>query len=476
MDRHTTRHRRSRLVWGGILASAIGAWSADLPTAATIAANMGIGWNLGNTMETPGGAPYWSGIAPSQAQFDAVKAAGFRSVRIPCGWDTHASNNVIDATWLATVKTVVDYAIKNGLYVVLNSHWDKGWLEEHIDAGSQAAVNVKQKAYWTQIANYFKSYDEHLIFASANEPAVQDAYGTAFGSDRVSVLNSYHQTMIDAVRATGGNNATRTLVFQGPHADIELTRTNYNTYPTDKVSGRLMFEDHFYPYQYTLMSKDESWGNQFYYWGQGNHSTTDVAHNPTWGEEAFVDSEFNVLKRKFGDKGIPVIIGEWGANLRTTLSGTNLALHKKGRLAYYKYVVKSARAHGVVPFAWDTNYKGDLNMTVIDRDNAKVYDQDLMNAMLSGWGTTGVQPRSEPSSARLTVRGVPGALVASFSASSAGPATVVLADVRGRTLSSASMQLQAGANRLEIPATHHGLTVVTVQQGGQKDVATVVLP
>lgn len=476
MVAHTIRHRCSTLVLAGVMAMAGLARSADLPTAATISAKMGIGWNLGNTMETPGGAPYWSGIAPSQAQIDAVKAAGFSSVRIPCAWDTHASNNVINTTWLATVKTVVDYCIKNGMYVVLNSHWDKGWLEEHIDAGSQAAVNVKQKTYWTQIANYFKDYDEHLIFASANEPAVQDAYGTAFGSDRVAVLNSYHQTMIDAVRATGGNNATRTLVFQGPHADIELTRTNYNTYPTDKVSGRLMFEDHFYPYQYALMTADESWGNQFYYWGQGNHSTTDVAHNPTWGEEAFVDSEFNVLKRKFVDKGIPVIIGEWGAILRTNLSGANLDLHKKGRVAYYKYVVKSAKAHGATPFVWDTNYKGDQNMTIIDRENAKVYDQTLMTAMLAGWGTTGIQTRSDHASERLSVRGGTGAIVATYSATTPGPATVVLTDVRGRTLSTNAIHVQAGSNHLEIPTAHHGLSVVMVRQGDQKEVATVTLP
>jgi len=472
----THRGTTKRLL-GGILALAGFAGAADLPTAATIASRMGLGWNLGNTMETPGGAPYWSGIAPSQAQLDAVKAAGFRSVRIPCGWDTHASNNVIDAAWLATVKTVVDYCVKNGLYVVLNSHWDKGWLEEHIDAGSQAAVNAKQKAYWTQIATYFKDYDEHLIFASANEPAVQDPYGTAFGSDRVAVLNSYHQTMIDAVRATGGNNATRTLVFQGPHADIELTRTNYNTYPTDKVSGRLMFEDHFYPYQYALMSKDESWGNQFYYWGQGNHSTTDAAHNPTWGEEAFVDSQFNVLKRKFVDKGIPVIIGEWGAVLRTTLSGTNLALHKKGRLAFYKYVASSARAHGAVPFAWDTNYKGDLNMTIIDRENAKVYDQDLMNAMLAGWGpTTGVSARSRQASDRLSLRNGLGGVVATYASTASGTATVFVADLQGRRLSTNTFPVEPGSNQWVIPAAPRGLSVVTVQQGGEQSVATVTLP
>ncbi|QQS07735.1 MAG: glycoside hydrolase family 5 protein [Fibrobacterota bacterium] len=450
--------------------------AADLPTAATIANEMGLGWNIGNTMETPGGKPYWSNHVPTQAMIDAAKAAGFRSIRIPCGWDTHASNNVISDAWLQEVKTVVDYCIKDGLYVVLNSHWDKGWLEEHIDVGSQASVNVKQKAYWTQIATFFKGYDHHLLFASANEPAVQDAYGTAFGSDRVGVLNSYHQTMIDAVRATGGNNATRTLIFQGPRTDIELIRTNYSVYPTDKVAGRLMFEAHFYPYQYTLMTKDESWGNQFFYWGQGNHSTADAAHNPTWGEEAFVDSQFFVLKRKFVDKGIPAIIGEWGAGLRTTLSGANLDLHKKGRVAYYKYVAKSARAHGVIPFAWDTYYTGDMNFTIIDRGNAKVYDQSLMDAMKSGWGVSGVESKSAARSGRLTVATGGGDLAATYTATSAGKASVMMTDLNGRTLWSGSFQVMPGLNQLPLPAAPRGLSIVRVKQGAEQEVASISMP
>jgi len=474
----STRLRRFPAVRLAMLVGAIAGLStaADLPTSAAIAKEMGLGWNIGNTMETPGGKPYWSNHVPTQAMIDAVKAAGFGSVRIPCGWDTHATNNVIDATWLSDVKAVVDYCIKDGLYVVLNSHWDKGWLEEHIDAGSQTSVNAKQKAYWTQIATYFKDYDQHLIFASANEPAVQDAYGTAFGSDRIAVLNSYHQTFIDAVRGAGGNNATRALVIQGPHADIELTKSAYTTLPKDKVTGHLMFEDHFYPYNYSFMTKDETWGNQFFYWGQGNHSTTDAAHNPTWGEEAFVDSEFTIMKRLFVDKGMPVILGEFGVGLRTTLSGDNLALHKKGRLAYYKYVAKSGRAHGVIPFAWDTYTTNDMNMTIIDRGNAKVYDQDLMTALLSGWGPTGVQGRSSFASGRLAVHASEGTLGASYTAATAGQATLSLTDLRGRNLWSSSFQAQPGLNQIAFPAVQHGLAIVRVQQGGEQEVASISLP
>ena len=437
--------------------------AADLPTAKVIAADMGFGWNVGNTMETPGGKPYWSNHVPTQKMIDAVKAAGFKSVRIPCAWDSHASNNVIATAWLNDVKALVDYCVKDGLYVVLNSHWDKGWLEENISTSAQANVNVKQKAYWTQIATFFKDYDQHLLFASANEPAVQDVYGTAFGADRVAVLNSYHQTFIDAVRGTGGNNATRTLVIQGPRTDIELVNTNYNSLPTDKATGRLMMEVHFYPYQYTLMTKDEDWGKQFFYWGQGNHSTADAAHNPTWGEEAYIDEMFNNMKTKFGDKGIPTIIGEWGAGLRTTLSGDNLALHKKGRLAYYKYVQKSAKSHGLVPFAWDTFYKGDMNFTIIDREQGTVYDLDLMNAMRSGWGMSSVSidSRSPKKNTGLQVSGTR----ASYMADATGPAQVSLKDLQGRTLWSRSFAGHAGSNTIELPSGHNGLVVLQIQQG-----------
>jgi len=145
---------------------------AELPTAKEIASKMKLGWNLGNTLEatwaTPGNA--------SQRLIDSVKAAGFNSVRLPCAW-YHNSNKttyVINAAYLAQVKKNVDYCIKDSMYVMINIHWDEGWLENHVTVADSASVNVMQKAYWTQIANYFKNYDHHLLFACANEPNSQD--------------------------------------------------------------------------------------------------------------------------------------------------------------------------------------------------------------------------------------------------------------------------------------------------------------
>jgi len=373
-----------------VLAAAGLSLAADLPTAKTIAAEMGAGWNIGNTMEVPSDPTAWGNPLPTQQLIDSVKAAGFKTVRIPSAWYSHSdtTTNVIDPAWLAQVKAVVDYCIKDGLYVVVNSHWDMGWLESHIDAASQAKVNKRQGAYWRQIANTFKNYDHHLLLASANEPGQQDAYGTAWGADRIAVLNSYHQTFLDTVRATGGNNATRTLIVQGPKTDIELSKAEWTTLPVDKVADRLMAELHFYPYQFTLMESDAEWGKVFWFWGEGNTSLTAPDRNTTWCGPAYVDSMFKIVQGQFVDKNIPVILGEFGAMKRMSLTGDTLALHIKSRRAYYNHVVKSALSHGIIPVAWDAGGKGDLTMTVFDRKTGGTFDLGLLNAIRRGAGLT----------------------------------------------------------------------------------------
>lgn len=140
------------------------AWSQALPPAADVAGRINVGWNIGNSLEATGGETAWGNPLISQQLINSVKAAGFNAVRIPVAWDGHANQSTgqIDPAWLARVKQVVDYAIGNDMFVILNIHWDGGWLEEHPLFSFQVAVNQKQQAYWTQIANFFKSYDERL--------------------------------------------------------------------------------------------------------------------------------------------------------------------------------------------------------------------------------------------------------------------------------------------------------------------------
>lgn len=362
--------------------------SQTLPTAKTIAAEMGLAWSLGNNMEIPDGPTAWGNPMPSQELIDMVKANGFNTIRIPCAWDTYADPTtlVIDTAWMNQVKEVVDFCFNAGCYVILNSHWDGGWLEDNVEVNKQEEVNTKQHTYWTQIATFFKEYDHHLVFAGANEPACSDPYGLELSAERMAIILSYIQTFIDAVRATGGNNASRTLVYPAPKGNIELAVQHMTTLPTDNIDDRLMAEFHFYPYQFTQMEVDEDWGKVFYYWGRNNHSTTDTDRNPTWGEEGYVDTIFDIAEDFFVDRNIPVIIGEFGAKKRTKLTGETLIRHIKSRRDYYTYVVSAALQRGMVPVVWDNGFKGNLTFSVFNRQANTVYDLGLLNAIRAGGG------------------------------------------------------------------------------------------
>jgi len=347
---------------------------AQLPNAQYIAGKMGLGWNLGNTLEAICGENAWGGGRTSQQLIDSVKAAGFNTVRLPVSWFCHSDTaaSVIDKNWIARVKEVVDYCIKDDMYVILNMHWDKGWLENRVNKANQDIVNKRQHLYWTQIANYFKDYDEHLLFAGANEPNAHD-------STTMSVLLTYHQTFIDAVRATGGNNSSRTLIVQGPSTDIDNTYKLMNTMPVDKIVQRLMAEIHYYtPFQFCLLDKDADWGKMFYYWGKGNHSSTDTDRNATWGEESDVDKNFGKMKALFIDKGIPVIIGEFGAGKRKLSKPSDQALNNASVEYYYKYIVKSAVGKGLIPVCWD------VPMWLFNRNTGAILDQGIIDAIMQG--------------------------------------------------------------------------------------------
>lgn len=355
-----------------------------ISTATEIASRIKLGWNIGNTMEATGGKSetYWGNPKVSQELIQLVKDHGFDAVRIPVSWDQYANQETaeIEAAWLDRVKEVVQYCMENDIYVLINIHWDGGWLEENNTVDKQEENNAKQKAFWQQIATHLRDFDERLLFASANEPNVDDA-------EEMAVLLSYHQTFVDAVRATGGKNSYRTLVFQGPYTDFEKTNEFFNEMPIDTVAERMMVEVHFYsPYNFTLMNKDESWGNQFYYWGEGFHSTTDTAHNPTWGEEAYVTEMFQLIETKYVDQGIPVILGEFGPTRRDNLTGDDLELHLASRAYYLKVVTEQANAHGLMPFYWDTGGLDNMQSGIFDRTNNTVFDWSALEGLKQGAG------------------------------------------------------------------------------------------
>jgi|GEM_PF-953589 len=343
------------------------AQTTTLPTAAQVADQLRVGWNLGNRLEAQCSETAWGNPVVTQAFINSVRAAGFNAIRIPAAWDCHATNMVIDPAWLARVKQVVDYATNNGMYVIINIHWDGGWLENNPTYAAQDAVNVKQNAYWTQIANYFKNYDEHLLFAGTNE--VHFDYGNPT-PEHIEVHQSYLQTFVNAVRATGGNNASRTLVVQTYNTNIQHG-LNHFFLPTDTIANRLMVEVHYYdPYDYTLNPSGPclAWGAPYTQYAQCS-----------WAQEPYMDSLFAQVKAEWVDAGVPVIIGEYVVSTRP---GVDVA----SRQYFYRYMNNVARINGIKTFYWDTGVPPTESggSALFNRDTGAVSDQGALDAVLQG--------------------------------------------------------------------------------------------
>ena len=349
--------------------------------AVDLAAKMKLGWNIGNTMEASGGETGWGNPQITEDYVKFVKANGFNAIRIPCAWDwQHLDDRKtarINQAWLNRVKEVVGYCVNNDIYVLLNIHWDGGWLENNISKVKQDSVSAKQKALWEQIATTMRDFDEHLMFASANEPAADNA-------EETEVLTLYHQTFINAVRSTGGRNSYRVLVLQGPSTSMTLTPQLMSKLPKDPVADRLMVEVHNYsPAQFCFLADDASWGKMAYYWGKDYQSAIEPDRNFLeawdWGNEAAQLNQFKLVKETFVDKGIPVLIGEYGAYRRDGQKNEpkDLVTHNNSVDYWITLVTKQARTNGMVPFWWDIG-------GALDRSKLTVKDQRTIDAILEG--------------------------------------------------------------------------------------------
>lgn len=318
-----------------------------------ICTSLGLGWNLGNQLDAHNNGiaeeTAWGNQPTTQALFDQLASTGFTSVRIPVTWLGHigeAPGYTIDAEYLNRVAEVVGYAESAGLNAIINIHHDGAdsnyWLNIK-DAAKDEALNTSIKeqlaAIWTQIANKFKDKGNFLVFESMNE--IHDG-GWGWGENltdggkQYAVLNEWNQVFVDAIRATGGNNTNRYLGVPGYVTNIDLTVENF-VLPKDVVQNRLMVAVHFYsPMEFTLNDEFSEWGHT------GNSSL-----KPNWGDEEYLKSQFNSMKTKFIDNGIPAYIGEIGCVHR------NNERSEAFRLYYLEYLCKAAKEYGMAPFYWD---------------------------------------------------------------------------------------------------------------------------
>lgn len=343
--------------------------SAGGVTSVQLTKLMGVGWNLGNTLDAVGGETAWGNPRVTQQLINSVKAAGFDTIRIPVAWSQFSdpANFVIQNAWLARVEEVVNYALNADMYIILNIHWDGGWMQPTY--AQQDYVNNRLAIMWRQIATRFRNYDDRLLFAGTNEVMVDGDYGTPT-VEYYTVQNSFNQTFVDSVRATGGANASRHLVVQGFNTNIDHT-INFADVPDDSVRDRLLMEVHYYdPYNFTLnaTSNITQWGS----------IATNPAATETWANESYVDATFQRMKVNFVDRGIGVILGEYGVASRPNVAG-----HEIYRRYWNEYITRSALSHDMVPVYWDNGYAGDGGFALFNRATGSESDPALVDVIVN---------------------------------------------------------------------------------------------
>lgn len=354
---------------------------------------MGLGWNLGNQLEaSSGGLPSetcWGNPEITKELIDTIKAQGFKTVRIPVSYLDMIGDGPdykIDTDWLDRVQEVVDYVVNNDMFAIVNMHGDGYYTVDHSwllcaeDDDKQTEIKDKYGKVWTQIADRFKDYDQHLIFESMNEEFNND-YGKP-DEKAYDNINAYNQIFVDSVRATGSNNEKRWLLLPGWNTNIEYTAgDDYNfKIPTDKgckADGkRIMISVHYYdPFNFTI-DENKTAKTQ---WGKYA-----VKNYDNWGQEDYVDSQMALLNEKFVSQGYPVVIGEFGAQDKTE----KFADYNEFRRYWSEYLIKAAKKNGVVCVYWDNGYNGNKGFGIINRFDYTITQPDLIAGMMRAINST----------------------------------------------------------------------------------------
>ena len=343
--------------------------------------NMKVGWNLGNTFDayTDGqlqndldAETMWCHVKTSKRMIDMLKEAGFQTLRLPVSWHNHVSgdNYTINAAWMNRVQEVVDYAIANDMYVILNIHHDTAYNycypdNAHLDNSLKYMTSI-----WQQIGERFRNYGESLIFERINEPRL---VGTSYEwnldmnnsqcVEAVNCINQWNQKFVDVVRASGGNNKNRYLMVPGYDASEAGVMTDKFVVPKDKT-GRVMVSVHAYiPYNFALQAPNE-------------YGSTSVFRASSKESTKAIDDMMENLYKKFVNKKIPVVIGEFGARDK----GGNLS----DRVEYAAYYTAAARAYGMSCSWWDNNeFSGNGELFgVLDRAREEWRYPQIVQAMM----------------------------------------------------------------------------------------------
>ncbi len=412
------------------MAAAAFAFPASAASSAKdIVSDMGLGWNLGNTLDCQNCSwitneldyeTGWGNPKVTKALIDKVSDLGFSSIRIPVSWHDHVdANNNISSVWMNRVKQIVDYAIDDGLYVIVNIHHDNGiqYNGKNFFYPSSTYLTTSKNyvtKIWTQISGTFKDYDQHLIFETLNEPRlIGDSNEWWFTKsnpqtkvkDAINCINTLNQAAVDTIRSSGGNNKNRLIMVPGYDASIDGATTPYFKLPSDSSNMIAVSVHGYLPNDFALNAG-----------GTAEYSST---------VKTGVTSFFSTIKSSLTSKGIPVVIGEFGATDKK-----NSAARAKWATDY----TALAAEQGVACLLWDNNaftasYENNYNekFGFINRSNLTVPDQAYMNALFSSYKKAA---KNNLKDAKVTVKNAS----YTYTGKAIAPASDITVNFGGKTL------------------------------------------
>ena len=360
-------------------------------TAAEWAADIRIGWSLGNTLDAHdgpdgfswlGGGLYentsvteletgWGRPLTIPEHFAAINAAGFNAVRIPVTWYKvcDAGLNIRD-DWMTRVKEVVDYAVALDMYIIINTHHDDVLFKLHDSEIEESKKNLAK--IWEQIADTFKDYNEKLAFEGLNEPRTIGSAAEWRGGtpEEQSNLNILNQTFVGTVRISGGNNPERVLLVPTYAASANEAAQRAFVLPYDTAKNKLIVSLHYYePFDFALKTGEGSVTS----WSADKENDTKPITNA-----------LDLAYELFVSKGIPVIMGEMGAINRDNL---------EARVAWAEFYTAYAKSKGIPCFWWDNGsywvlrqreWGWEQTFGLLDRENIIIAHPQIVEALKRG--------------------------------------------------------------------------------------------
>ena len=327
------------VITGLLLMGSFHAEAADFEMAKDAVKNMGLGWNLGNTLDANDATKTWKTTAEHETCWGQpvtkpelikmMKEAGFGAIRVPVTWYQEIdSEGKINDAWMKRVKEVVDYVINEGLYCIINVHHDTGaddgdfksWIKA--DGTNYTQNKAKFEYIWKQIAETFKDYDQHLLFEGYNE--MLDAKNTwnepINKTDGYKAINDYAKSFVTIVRGTGGNNKQRNLIVNTYSASS--TPNAMKALELPESTGHIIFQIHSYP----------NWQNE-------TNAKREI-------DNLISNVKSNLLNRA------PVIIGEYATFTTWPSNIDYYNTNRKVALYAMDYLVKQTKIAGIGTFYW----------------------------------------------------------------------------------------------------------------------------